>query len=161
MANIYDLTGKYLQLQQLIEYGEMDEEVLADTLEAIDGEIEEKADGYAKIIKNLQKDIDGLKAEEKRLSDKRKTVENQIKSLMQNLESAMVAMDKKKFKTDLFSFNVQRNAPSVVVDEGAEIPEEFIKVVTSIDKVALKKAIKEGLELAGVHMESSESLRIR
>lgn len=161
MANIYELTGNWKQVQELIEDGELDHDMLMDTLEGIEGEIEEKADNTAKIIKNLKKDVDGIKAEEKRLADKRRAIENHALSLQKNLEFAMIEMDKKKFKTDLFSFNVQRNAPSLVIDDGVEVPKDFIKVVESVDKVALKKAVKDGLELEGVRLESTESLRIR
>lgn len=161
MANIYDLTGNYLQVQELIEQGELDPQMLQDTLEGIQGEIEEKADGYAKIIKNLTKDVDGLKAEEKRLADRRKAIENHIKGLKLNLESSMVAIDKKKFKTDMFSFGIQKNPAKLVIDDGVEVPKEFIKVVESTDTTALKKAVKEGLELEGVSLVQTESLRIR
>lgn len=161
MANIYEITGNYLQVQELIEQGELDAEMLQDTLEAIEGEIEVKADGYAKIMKNLQKDIDGLKAEEKRIADRRKAIENHIKSLKLNLESAMIATGKKKFKTDLFGFGIQKNPASLAIEEGTEIPADFIKVVESVDKTALKKAVKDGLEIDGVSLVQTESLRIR
>lgn len=161
MANIYEITGNYLQVQELIEQGELDAEMLQDTLEAIEGEIEVKADGYAKIMKNLQKDIDGLKAEEKRIADRRKVIENHIKSLKLNLEGAMIATGKKKFKTDLFGFGIQKNPASLAIEEGTEIPADFIKVVESIDKTALKKAVKDGLEIDGVSLVQTESLRIR
>lgn len=161
MANIYELSSNWQQLQQLIEDGELDQEILQDTLEGINGEIEEKADGYAKVMKNLQKDIDGLKAEEKRIADKRKVIENSIKSMKQTLGNAMVMTGKTKFKTDLFSFGIQKNAPSLIVDDESLVGEEFVKISTSLDKTAIKNALKAGIEVQGVHFEQSESLRIR
>ena len=73
------------------------------------GEIEEKADGYAKIIKGMQGDIEALKAEENRLVARRKALENRQQALKSNLEANMREMGKTKFKTALFSFNIQKN----------------------------------------------------
>lgn len=161
MANIYELTGNYLQIQELIEAGDFDADILADTLEGVVGDIEDKADGYAKVMKNLKKDADGMKAEEKRITEKRRAIENHISSLKKNLEHAMIVIDNKKFKTDLFSFNVQKNAPSLVLDDDTAVDTRFIKVIQSIDKAAIKKALENGEVIAYAHLEQSESLRIR
>ena len=56
MANIYELTGQFLQLLDMLEDEEVDEQVIMDTLESVEYEIEDKADGYAKIIKALEAD---------------------------------------------------------------------------------------------------------
>lgn len=54
MANIYELTGQFLQLLDMLEDEEVDEQVIMDTLESVEYEIEDKADGYAKITKLLK-----------------------------------------------------------------------------------------------------------
>ena len=78
----------------------------------------------------------------------------------------MEATGKTKFKTQLFSFNVQNNPASVVMDESdvANIPERFLKYKDpEIDRKAIKDAIKAGdqdaIDIA--HLEQSQSLRIR
>ena len=50
MSSIYELTGEYLELMDMLEDEEIDEQTIIDTLEALDGEIENKADNYAKIF---------------------------------------------------------------------------------------------------------------
>lgn len=47
---LYELTGQYLTLQEMVEDETVDSEVLRDTMKGLDGEIEEKADAYASII---------------------------------------------------------------------------------------------------------------
>ena len=54
MANLYELTGDFLTLMDMLEDEECDEQCIMDTLESVEYEIEEKADGYAKIIKSLE-----------------------------------------------------------------------------------------------------------
>ena len=164
MASIYEITGDYMRLMDMMDDPELDQQTLNDTLEGIEGEFEYKAEAYAKIIKNLESDAEGLKAEIDRLTQRKKAIENNVKRLKMTLQSAMAFTGKIKFKTDLFSFGIQKNAPSVVLEtEDLEIvPEEFIKTKYEIDKVAIKDALKAGTELPGVaHLEQGESLRIR
>lgn len=42
---LYELTGEFLELFQLMEDPEMDEEALRDTLEGMEGEFDAKIDG--------------------------------------------------------------------------------------------------------------------
>ena len=109
MAALYELTGEFLQLMDMLEDEECDEQCIMDTLESVEYEIEDKADGYAKIIKSLESNVDGLSKEADRLIARKKTYENRIKWLKQNLEMCMRTTGKRKFTTDLFSFNIQKN----------------------------------------------------
>ena len=59
MAALYELTGEFLQLMDMLEDEECDEQCIMDTLESIEYEIEDKADGYAKIIKSLESNVVG------------------------------------------------------------------------------------------------------
>ena len=52
MSTLYELTGQYMDLMEMAE--EADPDVLRDTLEGIEGEIEDKADNYAKVIRTLE-----------------------------------------------------------------------------------------------------------
>lgn len=105
---LYELTEQYEMLQEMMYDPEVDEQVLHDTLEAIWGEIEEKADGYAKIIFSMKADVEKLRAEEQRLETRRRSLEQRSKWLKDILESNMREIGKTKFKTALFSFNIQK-----------------------------------------------------
>lgn len=158
---LYELTGQFLQVNEMAVNGEIDEETMQGTLEAIECEIEEKAENYAKVIRNLESDIEALKKEEERLYERRKTIENNIKRIKKNLENCMIAVDKKKFKTDLFSFNIQKNVPALVIDNKNSIPAEYlIQQEPKVDTANLKKYLKEN-KADFAHLEQSESLRIR
>jgi len=163
---LYELTSDYLNLLELAEDPDIDEQAFLDTLEGIEGALEDKADNYAKIMRMLEADTKGIKAEEDRLSARRKTIEDNIKRMKQSLQTMMELTGKTKFKTQLFSFNVQNNPASVVMDEPdvANIPERFLKYKDpEIDRKAIKDAIKAGDEDAMdiAHLEQSQSLRIR
>ena len=132
-----------------------------DTMEGLDFEFEAKADGYAKIIRNLTSDVEGLKAEIERLQSRKRTIENNITALKNRLEDSMIQTGKEKFKTELFSFNIQANPASVVIDDPTSIPSEFlIPQEPKVDKKAIKDFLKDN-EAPWSHLEVNRGLRIR
>ena len=162
---LYELTSDYMNLLELAEDPDIDEQAFMDTLEGIEGALEDKAEGYAKVIRTLEGDAAACDAESKRLRNKKQTIENNIKRMKAALQYAMEATGKTKFKTALFSFGIQKNPAAVVIDEGyiENIPDRFlIPQDPQIDKKAIKEALKAGEDLEGIaHLEQTESLRIR
>lgn len=165
MSNIYEITNDYLQIMAMLEDSDLDPQTLADTMEGIEGEFEIKAENYAKVMKNLEGDILAIKTEIDRLTAKKKALENNIKNMKSTLQTAMETTGKTKFKTELFSFNIQKNAPSVVIDEQyiENIPDKYLKYKDpEIDKTAIKDAIQKGEDLGGIaHLEIKNTLRIK
>ena len=157
--NLYELTESYLKLQQKIEDGG---EGLEDTLESITDAIEEKADGYGKVIKNIEAQIEAIKNEEKRLADRRKSLESNVKRLKDSLYESMKLTKTKRIKSELFTFNIQNNPPSLNIENEDAIPFEYYQPqAPKLDKKELLNAIKNGLEIEGVSIKQGESLRIR
>ena len=162
MSTLYELTNDYLTLLDMAEDPDVEEDVLRDTMEGIEGEIEIKADGYARVMKQLEATSANLEFEEKRLMNRRKTIDRNIKRMKQALQDAMVATGKPKFKTDLFSFTIRKNPASVVIDHATCIPPEFlIPQDPKIDNKAIKAAIDRGDDITFAHLEQGESLIIR
>lgn len=162
---LYELTAEYQQLLELAEDPDIPEEALADSLEALGMDIEDKADGYAKVIAQLNADAAALKAEIDRLTARKRTIERNVDRMKESLKSAMILTGKTKFKTELFSFNVQKNPVAVVIDEQyiENIPEEYlIPQDPKVDKQKLKDDLKAGRDLEGIaHLEQTVGVRIR
>lgn len=90
--------------------------------------------------------------------------ENNIACMKKSLENAMRACNKIKFKTELFSFGIQKNPPSVKFDdEHLElIPIEYlIPQDPKVDKKRILEDLKSGAKFDWATMEQGESLRIR
>lgn len=165
MEALHTLTEQYLTLMDCLYDEDYDESVLIDTLEGIEGEIEEKADGYAKIIQKITGDAKLLKAEEDRLKRRREALEGRGAWLKNQLFMAMKSTGKTKFKTPLFSFNIQKNggkAPIEINDPEA-IPEKYLlPQPPKVNMDAVREALENGVTLTFAHMkERGESLRIR
>ena len=169
MMNLFEITGQFLQLQEMLEDGEYDEKIFEDTLESLNFDFEEKADNYAKIIRNFESQIEALKAEERRLKDRRQVCEKAIKRLKDNLQAAMMQTGKRKIKTDLFSFTVAKNggALPVIVDVDTEdLPDECVVITEKPDLKALAALLtdpenKEYYKKFAHFGERGESLRIK
>lgn len=162
---IREIAADYLALIELAEDPEIDEQIWADTFEGLNGELEDKADAYATVMAELKGKAATVKAEADRLAARYKTINNSIERIKKNLEEVMKATGKTKFKTDLYSFNIQKNPASLRLADDldfATIPAEYIKFADpEIDKAKVKEALKAGEEFPWAHMEQTEGLRIR
>lgn len=163
--SLYELTEEYAALQEMMYDPEVDELTLRDTLEAVWGEIEDKADGYAKIIIGMKSDIEILREEEKRLEARRRHLEARSQYLKDTLEANMRAVGKTKFKTPLFSFNIQKNGglqPLVIDGLIDDIPGKYlVPQPPVVNNDAVRKLLSEK-QVDWAHLEPrGESLRIR
>ena len=159
---LYELTDDYLEIASMIDDPDVDPQTIADTLESIGGEIEDKAENYAKVIANATAEADGLAKEIERLTRRKKAIETNARRVKDTLQNAMVVTGKTKFKTSLFSFGIQKNPASLEIAEGTTIPERYlIPQEPKVDKAAIKAALKDGEVIDGCALVQGESLRIR
>lgn len=165
MSTLYELQGEYLQLKEMLEDPDIEEQVVLDTLEGIDYELEIKAENYAKIMKELEGNVEVIKLEQTRLANKKSKLEANIKRLKDNLQDAMIATGKTKFKTDLFSFNIQKNggaAPVLLDVDTSELPDELVIYTEKPNLKAIGELLKSDPECKYAHFgERGESLRIK
>jgi hypothetical protein len=143
----------------------VDDQVLLDTLEGVQGEYELKLEAYCKVIKNLEADMDALKAEAKRLTDKRKVLENNVDRLKKAMFDSMKATGTDKVKGQIFTVAIQKNGgklPVIVDVDTSELPDELVKVVESPDLEAMYNVLLTHGTSKYCHFgERGESLRIK
>lgn len=160
---LYEMTEDYKALLLMAEDPDTDPEIIKDTMEGMEGAIEEKAEGYAIVMKELETSEMALKNEIDRLNARRLTISNNIRCMKLALQEAMEATGKTKFKTTLFSFGIQKNPPSVVLDvDPGVLPDKYlIPQAPKVDKTKIKDDLKAGIDIGVAHLEQTESLRIR
>lgn len=162
MASLYEITGQFKQLMDMADEMNLTQADIADTLEGLDLEFQEKAEAYAKVIRSLEADVAAIDKETKRLSDKKRYINNNIKAMKTNLEKAMIETGNRKFKTSLFDFGIQKNPPSVkVTDEKAALKIYGIPQPAKLDRKSMISDLKEGKELSFAELVQTEGLRIR
>lgn len=162
MSNLYQLTNDYETVFNMLYDEEVDEQMILDTLEGIEGEIEEKADNYAKIIKEILGDAEKIKKEKERLDKRQKSFENKAKYLKQNICESMKKTGKTKLKTDLFTFNIVKNGGKQALTINGEVPKEYTKTIIENDTEKIRADLEAGKELPFAYLEpKGENLRIR
>lgn len=165
IATLYELQQDYLTLLEMMDDENIDPQAITDTMEAVEGELEIKAENYAKIMKNISGDIEKLKAEEKRIANRRKSLEHNVDVMKQKLFETMKTTGKEKFKTPLFSFSIAKNGgklPIVIDVDCSSLPDDLVVV----DRKPNLDLIRSMLETEGENQlahfgERKESLRIR
>ena len=159
MATIYQINEKYLLIQQMIEEG-TPPEVFAEALQAIDGEASEKLESYAMVLKNIESDISGLDAEIKRLQERKKSMENNVKQMKLNMAILLQSVEGNKVKTDKFTFSLRKSTAVEVLNESL-IPPQFVVTERKVLKSEIKKALADGLKVSGASIVENQSLSIR
>lgn len=166
MATIYDISARYSRLLEAAE-GDLtgSEGLLGEIitqLEATEDEFEEKCENTAMVLRELATQAAAIKTEEKRLAERRKSIENNIEAIKSRLLTFMVQTGKTNFKTTLFSFSARDTSGALVVDNESKIPANYlIPQPPKIDKAAVKAAIKSGVKVDGAHIEPTQSLTIK
>lgn len=153
---LYELTSEFLHL---LEADELD----TSEVESRVTDIKTKLDGYAKVRAELKADAEKFRAEENRLAERRKQIENNIQRLESAMTDTLEVLEIPKVNTGTFSVWLQDNPPSLVESEGAEPPEQYlIPQPDKIDRAGIKDAIKSGQKIEGFEVVSTgKSLRIK
>ena len=156
---LYELTGQVAEVMAMVEAGELDQSEVADTLEALDVEVKDKAASVAHYMLNLNPMIDGLDAEIKRLQERKAAIKNRQDGLKDYLRFNMEKCDLTKIECDLFTITKRKPSKVAVIDDENEIPMAYFTEVTASlkpDKKALLKDLKAG-DVTGAHLEDGKA----
>ena len=150
--SLYTLALDYERFIAAIEDGEIPEEAILDTLEAMEGEIDDKIDNVACAVKNMLAEAAAIKEEENRLAERRKAKERRAKSITEYLSNMMLLLGKKKYESARNKISFRTSKPVRLTDEAAFIEwarENAPEAVTVTYKPSLT-AIKELVATANV-----------
>lgn len=165
MASLYELSSAYASLIDAYDTSDSDEEreeVLA-MLAAAEGDISDKAEAYAKVIRMKEEEAKAFKAEADRLTKRRQAAESMVSRLKSALLDAMKMTDTQEIKTSIGKWKIQNNPLSCEVVDINKIPMQYhIKQDDKIDKKGLIDYYKQTGELVdGVEFKQTEGIRFR
>lgn len=140
-----------------------------DTLTAIEGEFDAKAENIAVYIKNMTAEVKALKQEEDALRLRRKAFEKSVERMKAYLLGSMHAVGRLKIDMPRARLSIRRNAESIVIDDPAQFirwaqthRDELLKYAEpEIRKTDAKKLVQAGEALPFVHLTRTESLTIK
>lgn len=161
---LYELAENYQELASMMEQVEMgseDWQMIQDTLEAIDDELDVKVQNICIIVKVYKYNRENIKAEKKLLDEVDKLYENKIKQLESYLQEQLQKTGNLK-STMLYGPHklTYRKGVSTEVTDVNALPIEFLKTKIEADKTAIKKALQEGIEVTGARLVDTTSLKV-
>lgn len=159
--SLYDIAEEYKQAFDALSEMDLDDSVFEDTLSGISAEFEAKALNVAAFIGNLEAEANAIKEAEKRMADRRKSMESKADRLKKYLKENMEKVDSKSISGVYFKLSIKNNPPSVVID--GECPDDYatIKEAKTPDKKKIKEAIDSGEDIGFAHIEKSTRLEIK
>ena len=165
MASLYELSAWYVNQLEAYDLAETDEEredVLRFILDT-EGDIADKAEAYAKIVRMKEEEAKGFKAEADRLTARRTAAENMAKRMKQAMLDAMKLTGIGEIKTSIGKWALQTNPMSCNVTDPDMVPERFhIKQPDKIDKQAMIREHKAtGEVFDGAEFKQEQGVRFR
>ena len=159
MATLYELTSEYQELLLMAEDPDINPETISDTLEGLEGELEIKAEGYCKVIRQLEADMEAFETEKMHYEARAIACKKSIERMKNSLKYAMDITDKKSIDAGLFTLKVQANGgkQKLTLDvEPEALPVAYQKVKVEADTEAIRGALqklKAGQTVPWAHLE--------
>ena len=165
MASLYEISAEYAAYLEAYESASCEEEAaeILQSLVDIHGSLEEKAENYAKLIKNVEADAKAYKDESDRLDKKAKVAKNFAERLKCAMLDAMKLTDTKEIPTSIGKWKTQLNPMSCDVTDPDKVPERFhVKQPDKIDKAAMIREHKATGEMfEGAEFKQEVGVRFR
>ena len=161
---LYELKNEYMELLALLEDPDTDPQVIADTMEGIQGELDIKCDSYVVVIKNLESQVEMIDTELIRLEKNKSALTNNIKRMKAAVLDTIQMTGSRKMVTDHFKLSIVKNGGKqpMEVDEIEKIPQDYLtmKPVANMEKI--RQELEGGGQLDFARLkERGEHLSIR
>jgi|PlaIllAssembly_1097288.scaffolds.fasta_scaffold00380_4 hypothetical protein len=169
-VTLYEIGERYRTafeaLGALQEEGEINELMVSDTLGAIEAEFNDKAINVGAYLLGLDAFIDQVDDEVGRLQKIAKRAQTQRQALHSYLKAQMEKLGIKKIESKAAPFlrlTIKPNPPRLVMDDPKAIPDEYVRQEMTLiyEKEEIKRALKAGIEVPGVHLESGSRLEVK
>lgn len=165
MKALYELVRYQAELERLADSGEIPPEEIVDTLNALDGDIKEKAVQVAAFTRNLDMLSHAIREAGKAMLARADRVERRADGIRNYLLFQCQVARITKIEAPWFVLSVRKNPPGVIIDDDHAIPDEYMvqpePPPPRPDKTKIKDAIKSGKVVPGAHLTQTERLEIK
>ena len=166
---LYEIADTYRAFMAAVDAGEIPEDAVADTLDGIEGEFEQKADNIACLIKELRLEAQAIKEEADRLTARQRQKQARADWLARYLQANMQATGNGKIETARNRITIKKNPVSCkILDEDTVLGflqlhgmADCYKQETTIKKRELLMRLKDGEEIPGAALDVGERIEIK
>lgn len=151
MTALYQIANDFAKLTD----SGMEPEMIADTLDGIEWELEAKVEQILAVCKNESAYAEALKEESKRLAERAKAAENRVSSMKDYVATSLETAGKKSLKAGIHQVTVRAPVESVEITDEGSLPPEYVEYVTTVkaDKLAIKHQLKAGNAIPGASLK--------
>lgn len=155
---LYEMSAAAHELYELLESGEIDEQVLLDTMESIGAA--EKLEDYVYVLKSMEAEMSMYDTEITRLKENKRVLENRTEYLKSKIVEYMQASGQKTANAGTFKLTMRENK-SCEIENIDLIPLEYMREIPAKfepDKNAIKAALKSGEQVSGASLKTNYSV---
>lgn len=160
---LYQLADEYIVALEKLQDLDLPEQVVADTLEGLAGELETKATSVAAFVRNLESAAEQIKSAEERMAARRKHIEARAEHVRAYLCVQMLRTNIKRIDSPWFSIALRQN-PGRVLIEG-EVPAHYLVQPPAppphADKRRIAEDLKDGIDVPGARLDYSYRVDIK
>lgn len=162
--NLFEINDSIEKVKRKMDNGDLEPEVLIDTLDSLETTRNDKLDGLAGWYDNNKATIDWLAKKKKTISIEKKRLENINARIMSYMTATIDASGAKQIKTANHVLRPSNHRPSVYIDDETLIPKDFKKTKTTqeerVDKKLIYADLTAGKPVPGAHLEPTRNTTI-
>ena len=147
---LYEITENMKSVQLLVDNDELTQDMIADTMEALDLEFKDKAEAVMKVRQGLIAEANAVEVEAERLRRLQNSMQAKAEYLKEYVRINMEAIGSDKLDLDVFKLALRKPIKKLGEIDESKVPSEFFTVVPEtrkIDKRSLLAVAKEiGIE---------------
>ena len=161
--NVFEFNRVVEIIKEKSERGEISDEALADTLESIEVQRNEKLDNVAGWIEQNQMNANYYSEKAKKYEAEAKKYKNKNNYLMEFLTQAIDDSGQKEIRTKNHILKPRNYKDSVIVEATEKLPIDYIvcSKVVKPNKKLIYEDLKKGKSIRGAHLKSNRKTVIK
>lgn len=154
--SLYSMTADLREIQDALERGDENADALAQAWIIANGKLPDKIDAYCGLYRSLLAEASVYDGEYRHWLAKREAAQNAAQRLKDSLKWCIETLGVEEIAGKLFKARIVGNGGmrSVTVDVPVDqLPVEFTTLKVEPNKVAIRTALEEGVEVPGCRLE--------
>jgi len=157
---LYEITNAMTKVQEVIE----DPEELKEYFDSLSLQLEDKAGGIMRVIKNEEMFVDKIDSEIKRLQERKASFQRKIQNVKDYVSFNMKKNKISRIETDIATFSFRKSTSVKLQDDFFDVGSSSYmkeKIIRTADKIAIKKDIQGGFTVPGAELIEKKNLQIK
>jgi hypothetical protein len=158
-VRLYEITADMRELVAMLDQDGIGLDDIADTMEALELDFNDKVENSVKLIKSLQYDSLACKTESGRLADRSKRIDSRVKWLTDYVSQQMIGAGRPKLMLPEFTTTVRTAVRTVFFTNEESIPDHYKTIIKAvkIDKKAIKLDLENDVTVPGAELQAGKT----